>query len=404
MSAPIDTNDNNIIIIDSNELAERSKGGVEHVSPGDTDSTSASPGNPVMEHAPGDTVPQLDNIGELSDADQVLQSDQVNAAIAGGGIFQSRDYVCSLVGRPQKHGQILVSPIAADPRAGEAVSYHITVSRRYQDLGVMRGDFHLHGKFGAAAISLREAFLRRFYPEIGDHDWRAQSRQIASATNFADYQKKRRLDLIKAEEEEEQSIQGDETLCPYYTWEWSDTSEGPRRFHPAMTPGIYDKYFFRGPYSSDCVWNLADNISPRGEANLLSLLDLGNALRGMSKQDQDLHKFHMARVLSISRLLESRCQSLFEGLIEAQRWARDEAAKKKAARAAKAETDSLLAEAQASLQKATAKLGAIQRQHKEQCEELMDEKSGLLVGLEDEQTLTAELRHEQKAGRPPSPA
>ena len=160
-----------------------------------------------------------------------------------------------------------------------------------------------------------------------------------------------------------------------------------------MTPGIYDKYFFRGPYSSDCVWNLADNISPRGEANLLSL---GNALRGMSKQDQDLHKFHMARVLSISRLLESRCQSLFDGLIEAQRLAREEAAKKKAARAAKAEMDSLLAEAQASLQKATAKLGAIQRQHKEQCEELMDEKSGLLVGLEDEQTVTAELRHEQK--------
>ena len=68
------------------------------------------------------------------------------------------------------------------------------------------------------------------------------------------------------------------------------------------------------------MWNLADNVSPRGEANLLSLvaMDLGNALRGMSKQDQDMDKFHMARVLSISRLLESRCQSLFAGLIEAQ--------------------------------------------------------------------------------------
>ena len=104
---------------------------------------------------------------------------------------------------------------------------------------------------------MREAFLRRFYPEIGDHDWRAQSRQIASATNFADYQTKRRLDLIKVEEEEEeeeeeQSIQGDETICPYSKWELSDSNEGPRRFHPDMTPGIYDKYFFRG---SDCVWN-----------------------------------------------------------------------------------------------------------------------------------------------------
>jgi len=87
---------------------------------------------------------------------------------------------------------------------------------------------------------------------------------VASATNFADYQKKRRLDLIKAEEEKEQSIQDDETLCPYYTWEWSDGNEGPRRFHPALIPGIYDKYLFRGPYRSDCVWNLADNISPRG--------------------------------------------------------------------------------------------------------------------------------------------
>ena len=145
------------------------------------------------------------------------------------------------------------------------------------------------------------------------------------------------------------------------------------------------------------MWNLTDNISPRGEANLLSLVNLGNALRGMSKQDQHMHKFHMARVLSISRLLESRCQSLFEGLIEAQRWARDEAAKKKTARANKAETDSLLAQAQESLKKATAKLQSIRCQHQEQCKELIEEKSGLLMGLEDEQTVTAELRHEQKS-------
>ena len=105
----------------------------------------------------------------------------------------------------------------------------------------------------------------------------------------------------------------------------------------------------------------------------------------------------MARILSISRLLESRCQSLFEGLIEAQRWARDEAAKKKAARANKAETDSLLAEAQESLQKASTKLQSIQRQHQEQCEELIEEKSGLLVGLEDEQTMSAELCHALKS-------
>jgi len=154
MSAPIDTNNNNINI-DSNELAKQSKGGVEHFSPGDTDSTGPSTSaSPVMEHAPGDTAPLLDDMGELSDADQVLISEQVRTALMGGGLVQSRDYDCSLIGQPQKQGQILVSPIAADPRAGEAVSYHMTVSRRYQDL-----DFHLHGKFGEAALSLREAFL-----------------------------------------------------------------------------------------------------------------------------------------------------------------------------------------------------------------------------------------------------
>ena len=39
MSAPIDANDNNNITSDSNELAKQSKGGIEHVSPGDTGST-----------------------------------------------------------------------------------------------------------------------------------------------------------------------------------------------------------------------------------------------------------------------------------------------------------------------------------------------------------------------------
>ena len=104
-------------------------------------------------------MPQLDNMGDLSNPEQVLASDLVITAIRGGGLVQSQEFVGSLIGRPQKHGQILVSPIAADPRAGEAVSYHMTVPRRYQDLGMMRGDFHLHGKFGAAALSLREAFL-----------------------------------------------------------------------------------------------------------------------------------------------------------------------------------------------------------------------------------------------------
>ena len=37
-------------------------------------------------------------------------------------------------------------------------------------------------------------------------------------------------------------------------------------------------------------------------------LDIGNALRAMSIEDQDRFKFQMSRVLSIIRLLETRCQ------------------------------------------------------------------------------------------------
>ena len=76
----------------------------------------------------------------------------------------------------------------------------------------------------------------------------------------------------------------------------------------------------------DTVRNLADNaVTFRGEACLLSILDIGNALRSMSIEDQDRYKFQMSRVLSITRLLETRCQGLFTGLIE-------EIAKKKKAR------------------------------------------------------------------------
>lgn len=57
--------------------------------------------------------------------------------------------------------------------------------------------------------------------------------------------------------------------------------------------------------------------------------------------------------------------------------------KKKAVREANAETDSLLAEAQESLQEATAKL--------------LEEKGALLVALDDEQTSSTGLRHERKS-------
>ena len=52
---------------------------------------------------------------------------------------------------------------------------------------------------------------------------------------------------------------------------------------------------------------------------MLSILNIGNALRSMSIEDQDRFKFQISRVLSITRLLETRCQGLFTGLIDAQR-------------------------------------------------------------------------------------
>ena len=113
----------------------------QNISAGDIASTSssasASPGTLHIEHTPVVQAPQLDGPRELSDKHLVLGSDQVRAN--EGGIFQVRDYVCLLIGQPQQHGQILVSPIAANPQAGEAgVVYHMTVPPRYQDLGLMR--------------------------------------------------------------------------------------------------------------------------------------------------------------------------------------------------------------------------------------------------------------------------
>ena len=151
MSAPNDTNNTN-----SNEMANQNNGGVEQIILGDTastgSSTSASPGTPGIEDA--------------SVAPPTGWSKRVIRRGSSPGqrpsLFQARDYVCLLIGRPQKHDQILVSPIAANPQAGEArVAYHMTVPARYQDLTLMRENFHLRGKFRVSALSLREAYLSR---------------------------------------------------------------------------------------------------------------------------------------------------------------------------------------------------------------------------------------------------
>ena len=64
--------------------------------------------------------------------------------------------------------------------------------------------------------------------------------------------------------------------------------------------------------------------------------------------------------------------------------------KKKAVREANAE-------AQESLQEATAKLKSIKCQHQEQCAKLLEEKGALLVALDDEQTSSTGLRYERKS-------
>ena len=187
----------------------------------------------------------------------ILSSDRVREAHHAGGISQTEQITNSLTGIAQKNGQTLVSAIVANPQAGASgVAYHLTVPPRYLELGDLRRAMNL-----------------------------------------------RRLELIQQQE----AVDHGETRCPLFTWTWSDAVEGPLAFYPSSSPSSGARYLFRGPYDPDSVWNLADNaVTFRGEACLLSLLDIGNALRSKSIEDQDSFKFQMSRVLSITRLLEKR--------------------------------------------------------------------------------------------------
>ena len=124
-------------------------------------------------------------------------------------------------------------------------------------------------------MATRDAYMEQYYPEIADNDWHDQSSQIATQTNFAEYSRARRLELIRRQEAVDQG----ETTRPMFTWTWSDATEGPMPFYPSMSPSPGAQYFFRGSYDLDCVWNLADNtVIYRGEANI------GNALRSLCQQ------------------------------------------------------------------------------------------------------------------------
>ena len=145
----------------------------------------------------------------------LLDSDGVAAAHREGGISQSSQVVAKLTGIVHSPGQTLVSTYVTNPQpfaAGNAC--HLTVPPRYVKWGEMRPAMNLIGAFGKGAMAARDAYMRRFFPEIDDNDWSDQSQEIALQTNFADYSMARRLTLIKQQEEAE----GNETACPLFTW------------------------------------------------------------------------------------------------------------------------------------------------------------------------------------------
>ena len=227
----INNNDTN-----NQDRQDPSEWDVGHVAPEDqatlrhsassTESTNSSSSSRPMSSA--DRVRALahdqeDEAVPHPDEGLTLSSDRVSAACLAGAIVQTRQKPSSLAGIAQGKGQTLVSAIVANPRAGASgVAYHLTVPPRYLELGDTRRELHISGKFGEAAVAARDAYLARYYPEIEDNNWRDHSGQIGSHTNFADYSRARRLELIQQQE----AVDHGETQCPMFTWTWSDALEG----------------------------------------------------------------------------------------------------------------------------------------------------------------------------------
>ena len=399
MSAPMDNNNTNI-----NNSNDSNNGGNIVPEGSTTLGHSASAAESTSSAPPSHPGSSLDRMMALIQSKQdaagpqpvVLDIDRVDAALRDGGISQSNQVLAKLTGIVQEPGQILVSTYVVNPQsiaAGNA--YHLTVPPRYLELGEMRQAMNLNGRYGESALAARDAYMQRFYPEIDDNDWDDQSREIATQTNFADYSMERRLTLVRQQEDAEDNA----TSCPLFTWVWSEAHGGPTPYQLAPAAGA--RQFFRGPYDPNCIWNLADNaMLTRGEAGLLSILDIANTLRCMNGSDQNRFVFQMSRVLSIARLMERRCQGLFIGLIAAQRRGRDEAAKKDKARKERREIRLELTAAQAAIAKADSSLASVRRQHSEEQHELQqegrDEKIALQNLLQDERLTTRDLRQSLK--------
>ena len=152
---------------------------------------------------------------------------------------QSEQVLARLTGIVQSPGQTLVTTYVVNPQsfaAGNA--YHLTVPPRYVELGEMRQAMNLNG----SAVAARDAYMRRFYPEIDDNDWTDQSQAIALQTSFAEYSMARRLTLIRQQGEAE----GSETSCTLFTWVWSDAHNGPTPY--LQIPAAGARHFFRGTW------------------------------------------------------------------------------------------------------------------------------------------------------------
>ena len=129
---------------------------------------------------------------------------------------------------------------------------------------------------------------------------------------------------------------------------------------------------------------------------MFTIMDIANALGCMNGGDQNRFVFQMTRVLSITRLLEVRCQGLFSGLIDAQRIGKEETAKKKKARKEREEMRLELTAAQADIAKAASTLASVRQQYFEQQEELHDDKIALGVVLDVERSAAYDLRQNLK--------
>ena len=135
--------------------------------------SSALPTNSV-EHAGARTEdPEDGSMVKVSS----MPSDRVDDAHGAGGL--RRLYV--ILQGQRRIMDRLVSAIVANPQAGAAGdAYHVTVPPRYLELGMMRQDMNIRGKFGEAALETRDAYIEQNYLEIADNDWHDKSSQKQS--------------------------------------------------------------------------------------------------------------------------------------------------------------------------------------------------------------------------------